>query len=115
MRRALAVAGRKAVEVDALVVAAPLVPTTEACRSLARRALGPHGAGIPALGVAAAGHHAEAVASDGTEALAMGAAAVLEAAAAMDVMAFGGWELAVFVGVGRDGTTVALCLSRSGQ
>lgn len=115
MRRALAAGGRKAVEVDALVVAAPLVPTVEACRSLARRALGPHGAGIPALGVAVAGDRADAVAGDDAEALAMGAAAVLEAAADTDAMAFGGWELAVCVGVGRDGTTVALCLTRSGQ
>ena len=107
MRRALAGVGRKAFEVDALVVAAPLVPTAEACRSLARRALGPHGAQVPALGVAVAG--------DDAEVLAMGAAANLEAAAAMEGAAVEDWELAVCVGLGPDGTTVALCLSRSGQ
>jgi hypothetical protein len=107
VRRALAEAGRKAVEVDALVVAAPLAPTAEATRRLARRALGPHGSQVPALGVAVAGEDAEA--------LAMGAAAVLEAAAAMDAMAFKGWELAVCIGLAVDGTTVALCLSQSGQ
>lgn len=45
----------------------------------------------------------------------MGAAAAMEAAAAEDASAVADWELAVCVGVGRDGTTVALCLSRSGQ
>ena len=112
VRRALAGAGRKAVDVDALVVSAPLVPTAEACRGLARRALGPHGAGIPALGVVVAGDGAKAVASDGAEALAMGAAAALQAATIMDASALEGWELAACVGLGRDGTTVALCLSR---
>jgi hypothetical protein len=112
VRRALADAGRKAIDVDALVVSAPLVPTAEACRGLARRALGPHGAGIPALGVAGAGDRAKAVASDEATALAMGAVAALQGATIMAASAVHSWELAVCVGHGRDGRTVALCLSR---
>ncbi len=106
MRRALAAAGRKAVEVDALCVAAPSAPTAEACRRLARRALGPHGSQVPALGVA--------VADVDAEALALAAAAFVEAAAAVGARrrCAEGWALAVCVGLGPDGTTVALCLVR---
>jgi hypothetical protein len=108
VRRALAAAGRKAVEVDALVVAAPLVPTAETCRRLARRALGPHGEGIAAIGVAVAGDRAED--------LALAAAAYLGSAATADGASVAeGWALAVCVGRAVDGTTVALCLCRSGQ
>jgi hypothetical protein len=105
VRRALAAAGRKAVEVDALCVAAPLAPTAEACRRLARRALGPHGSEIAAFGVAVASEHAED--------LAMAAAAYLEAAdTSNEVSVAEGWALAVCVGVAADGTSVALCLGR---
>lgn len=105
VRRALAAAGRKAVEVDVLCVAAPLAPTAETCRRLARRALGPHGDGIAAFGVAVIGDHAED--------LAMAAAAYLEATdASHEASVAGGWALAVCVGLAADGTTVALCLGR---
>jgi hypothetical protein len=105
VRRALAAAGRKAVEVDALCVATPLAPTAQACRRLARRALGPHGSQVPALGVA--------VADVDAEALALAAAAFMEAAAASDEAPLPeGWALAVSIGLGPDGTTVALCLGR---
>lgn len=105
VRRALAAAGRKAVEVDVLCVAAPLAPTAEACRRLARRALGPHGSGIAALGVAVAGDHAVD--------LALAAAAFMEAADdSSEASVADGWELAVCVGLAADGTTVALCLGR---
>ena len=105
MRRALAAAGRKAVEVDVLCVAAPLAPTAETCRRLARRALGPHGSGIAALGVAVAGEHADD--------LALAAAAHLEAAdTSNEASVAEGWALAVCVGLAADGTSVALCLGR---
>ena len=105
VRRALAAAGRKAVEVDALCVAAPLAPTAEACRRLARRALGPHGSGIAVLGVAVTGDHAED--------LAMAAAAFMEAAdTSNEASVAEGWALAVCVGLAVDSTTVALCLGR---
>ncbi len=45
----------------------------------------------------------------------MGAAANLDGAAAMEGATVEDWALAVCVGLGPDGTTVALCLSRSRQ
>lgn len=47
-RRALAAAGRKAVEVTELMVIADVVPAPDALARFARRALGPHGAGVRA-------------------------------------------------------------------
>lgn len=98
MRRALADARWKAVAVDRLFVAAPIAPTAEAARRFARRALGPHGAEIPAIGLVIAGEQAESIASG--------------AARAAQRLPAGDWELAVCVGLGPDGTAVALCLSR---
>jgi hypothetical protein len=101
VRRALADAGRKAVEVDHLVVAVPLIPPAADCRVFARRALGPHGADIPVLAVA--------FAVDDAATLAAQAAGVMQRRSATD------WAMAVCVGLGTDGSTVALCLDRSGR
>ena len=88
-----------------LCVAAPLAPTAEACRRLARRALGPHGSQVPALGVA--------VADVDAQALALAAAALVEVAAASGEAPLPeSWALVVSIGLGPDGTTVALCLGR---
>ncbi len=105
VRRALAAARRKAVEVDALCVAAPLAPTAEACRRLARRALGPHGSEIAALGVAVTGDRAEDLARAAV-------AFMVTASDSEAVPAVEDWALAVCVGLAADGTTVALCLER---
>jgi hypothetical protein len=112
VRRALAQAGRKAVEVDGLCVAAAVAPTAEACRRLARRALGPHGSAVPVLAVAITTDRTEAIGGHRADAIATGAAAVVEAAAVGDGASVEDWALAVCVGLGADGTTVALCLER---
>lgn len=50
VRRALAAAGRKAVDVTALIVVTDEPIATEALGRFARRALGPHGAGVRSSG-----------------------------------------------------------------
>lgn len=106
MRRALADAGRRAVEVDRLIVAAPDVPTPEACRRLARRALGPHGLTVAVLTVAIESDDADVLARRAADSLAVPAADVSDPGVA------DGEGLAVCVALGPDGRTVALCLDR---
>jgi hypothetical protein len=96
VRRALADAGRRAVEVDWLIVAAPVAPAAEACRRFARRALGPHGLNVPVRGLAFGSHAADSLAG--------------AAARSLDKDPAEGWRLAVCVGLGPDGRSVALCL-----
>lgn len=97
-RRALADAGAKAVAVDLLIIAARDEPSLAACATLARRALGPHGLETRTVGMA--------IASDGADEL---VADAVESLAAQEDSA---WTLAVAIGVGTDGTIVALCARR---
>lgn len=55
VRRALAAAGRRAVDVQALSLVADVVPDPAALARFTRRALGPHGAGVTSIGRGAAG------------------------------------------------------------
>lgn len=87
-------------EVGALVKAARVVLDDESVRRFARRALGPHGAVVPVKSLAFEDGSAEAYADRAAEALSAG---LIE-----------GWALAVAVGLGDDGSTVALCVERSG-
>jgi hypothetical protein len=48
VRRTLAVAGRKAIDVSSLIVVADTATPTEALRGFVRRALGPHAGTVPA-------------------------------------------------------------------
>lgn len=98
MRRALADASRRAFEVDRLIVAAAVAPTAEACRLFARRALGPHGLAVPVRGLTFESRHADTLANAAAEALEQDPAEA--------------WRLAVCVGLGPGGRTVALCLDR---
>ncbi len=61
VRRALAAAGRRAVDVDGLAVVADRAPDAATLARFTRRALGPHRAEAPAIGTAHGGGHAERV------------------------------------------------------
>jgi len=98
VRRALADAGRRAVDVTALVVASPDPIPGDVLAAFARRALGPWGADVPSAVVTAVGDADE---------LAAVAAAELPAVTS-DPVAVG-----IVVGLAADGTTVALCLGRA--
>lgn len=50
VRRALAVAGRRATDVDGLAMVTDRAPKPAALARFVRRALGPHGADVPAIG-----------------------------------------------------------------
>jgi len=86
------------VEVDRLVVASPSSLDDEALRSFARRALGPHGETVSVTALARADGRAVR--------LAMGAVRWACGQPGAD------WRLAVCLGLGRDGSSVALCLAR---
>jgi hypothetical protein len=109
VRRALAAAGRRAMDVTILVVAsAEPIPSTVLAR-FARRALGPHGAVVPV------GAH-DPGASD-AEALARHAASRIPAVSETSPNAESSPEgrstsssVAVAVGLGTDGTVEAVCL-----
>ena len=105
VRRALADGGRRAMDVRALVLAAPPPLTLVQARRFARRALGPAGADVPIIVV-------DSDESTG-EALADAAVAGLTASSPRT----GG--VAVVVGIGRDARTIALCVDlatpRSGR
>lgn len=60
VRRALAAAGRRALDVDVLVLATDAEPDPTRLARFTRRALGPHGDGVPSAGLAGAGWSHEA-------------------------------------------------------
>ena len=97
VRRALADARRRAIDVVGVVVAAPPPLTLHAAQRFARRALGPHG---------------DTVRLDLVVAEAGGGARLVELAADAARSIEDGDGLWVAVGIGCDGTTVALCLER---
>jgi hypothetical protein len=92
VRRALAEARWRAVDVDVMVVATPPPLTLDAVGRFARRALGPHGATV--------GCEARPAGESGAERLAGLALRTVPDRAAR-------W---IAVGIGSDGQTVALCV-----
>lgn len=98
VRRSLAQAGRRAVDVEALVVGAPDQLGAEALARFARRALGPHGDGVSAVGIADGDASADALASLAAEHLA--------------TTGLPGDGVGIAVGIAADGTAVALCIDR---
>ena len=99
VRRALAEAGRRAVDVSTLIVATSGPLDAEVLAGFARRALGPHGSSVRSRGLVAAPR------ADADE-LAASAAAELSGDLSPD-------GIGIAVGLGTDGTTVALCLGRA--
>ena len=99
VRRALADAGRRAVDVSALIVAATGPLEAEVLAAFARRALGPHGASVRCSSQVAAPR------VDASE-LAASAAAGMSGDLSPD-------GIGIAVALGPDGTTVALCLGRA--
>lgn len=96
VRRALADAGRRAVDVTDLIVASPDPITTDVLAGFARRALGTRGADVCVSCLVRAAADAEALAAHA-------AAGMTEALRLTD-------GLGLALGLGSDGTTVALCL-----
>jgi hypothetical protein len=98
VRRAIAAAGRRAVDVSALVIATQGPLDAEVVAAFARRALGPHGGVVRARGLAVQGNSAEALAAT--------AAAKLGADLSSD-------GIGIAVGIDDGGNVVALCLGRT--
>lgn len=94
VRRALADAGRKAADIDRLVVATSSSVSGATLRSFARRALGPAGEGVAIMSLVGGGS---------ADALSGLACTALE---------FEGTDVrtAIAVGLDADGTTIALCV-----
>ena len=65
VRRALAAAGRRAVDVDGLALVTGTDPDTAGLARFTRRALGPVGTDVPAAGAAGPGAHADRCAMAG--------------------------------------------------
>lgn len=99
VRRALAAAGRRAVDVSGLTVAATGPLEAEVVAAFARRALGPHGATVRSRGLVTAPR------GDADE---LAARAVAELS---DELSPGG--IGVAVGIDDGGDIVALCLGRA--
>jgi hypothetical protein len=95
VRRALAAAGRRAFDVTDLVVAANEPVPSDVLARFARRALGPHGSTVRAIGLVESTSDASGLAE-----LALAAAASNEAPDG----------LVIAVGMTHDGTTEARCL-----
>lgn len=98
IRRALADAGTKAFEVDYVAVGARQEPSHTTCVTLARRALGPRGQVTRTAGTAVDDDDPGRIAASVVQSLTDASAPA--------------WTLAVAVGVGSDGTIVALCVRR---
>jgi hypothetical protein len=95
VRRALAAAGRRAVEVTDLVVASPEAIDPDTLARFARRALGPHGPSIATISLVSDAQDAEGLAARAAQ-------------HPMGKMAPGG--VVVAVGIDERGDVVALCL-----
>jgi hypothetical protein len=96
VRRALGDAKRRAVDVETLVVATPAPLSLDAVMRFARRALGPHGASVQVSRI-------ERDTGDAAELATLAAAVPV----ARDR---GRRAIRLAIGIGPDGTTVALCL-----
>ncbi|CAN5617477.1 hypothetical protein BH24CHL9_BH24CHL9_04600 [soil metagenome] len=96
VRRALADAGRRAADCEAMAVASPDTLAPGVLARFARRALGPHGDRMPVRGVPVLEPDAD----------------ILAARAAAELAASGPLHegVGIAVGLGADGTAVALCL-----
>ena len=105
VRRALADAGRRAVDVSDLAVASPAPIGDDELARLARRALGPHGERVPATGVVSHATSADALA----EVASAHVASLLTATPASEPA--GPTRLGIGVGIAPDGTIVALCVA----
>jgi hypothetical protein len=99
VRRALADAGRKAVDVEVLVLAMADPPPATVLRAFARRALGPHGEAVR-MGCV----NGDASEADALSALAADELATLEGFAA---------GVGVAIGIAPDGTSVARCVGHA--
>ena len=99
VRRALAQAQRRAVDVTALAIASPMAVEASALADFARRALGSHGVGIGL----------SATAPDGTATADSLAESAADHMAVSDLISHG---VGIAVGLDADGTTVALCVQR---
>jgi hypothetical protein len=113
VRRALADGGRKASDVVALVLAADPLPEPAAMARFTRRALGPHGGGVPAAIVAVpagADHEARCRA-------ALAQAASMGRTAGSGIAGSGAGPRAVAIGVALGPAVVAsaLCVVPSGS
>jgi hypothetical protein len=97
VRRALADARRRGIDVVGMVVAAPPPLTLDAAQRFARRALGPHGDAV----------RLDLVAAETGDAARLAQLAAEAARSSLD--SDGLW---VAVGIGPDETTVALCVER---
>jgi hypothetical protein len=95
VRRALAAARRRAVDVGLMVVASPTPIADDRLASFARRALGPHGATVTIRSLVA----------DATD------AGLLADQATAAAPALSG-DIVLAIGLGLDGTTEARCLCR---
>jgi hypothetical protein len=105
VRRALAAAARKAVEVDAFVLLSWRAADDDTARRLARRALGPAGASVPLLVVIG---RPEAAEGDPAPEPWPGSKVLSE----IETLLQDPWRLAVAVAISPD-RCVTLCLGRS--
>jgi hypothetical protein len=96
VRRALAAAGRRALDVSTLLVASNEPIEADVLAAFARRALGPHGASIQATGLVSSEPEAVALA---THAVAVATTTVTPRTG-----------LVIAIGIAADGTTEARCL-----
>jgi hypothetical protein len=99
VRRALAAAGRRALEVGAMVVATRDVLAADVPASFARRALGPPGERVAV----------RALRSDEPDAARLADLAAIE----LSRVGMARDRIVMAVGIGPDGTTVALCLGEA--
>jgi hypothetical protein len=98
VRRALAAAGRRAIDVEAMVVASSGLVPEDVLGTFARRALGPEAQRVAVSGLTHSG-----------DADALADVAVRDIAAGSSLLGRG---VGIAVGLGSDGTTVALCVWR---
>ena len=105
VRRALSDAGRRALDVAALVVASAVAVGEDETARFTRRALGPHGQWVPAAGIVS-----DEMSADGLARVAAAhLATVLYVTPAREPT--GPVRLGIAVGIASDGTTVALCVA----
>jgi hypothetical protein len=105
VRRALSDAGRRALDVGALVVASAVAVGADEAARFTRRALGPHGQCVPAADLVSDEMSADALAQVAAAHL----ATLLDAIPARE--STGPVRLGIGVGIASDGMTVAFCVA----